>query len=100
MAEIKDYIWIVPLIGGILALGAFFAPAAYVETGGTYFYLWMWALVSSQAWTSPGILIRRVEFLDNPDILIPSIILSVIIFLCILALIGSSLLYLTYSWSC
>jgi len=90
MAEIKDYIWTVPLIGGILALGAFFAPAAYY---GNYYYLWMWALESSQSWTISGILIRRVEFLDNPDILIPSIILSVIIFLCILALIGSSFLY-------
>jgi len=26
MGEIKDYIWIVPLIGGILALGALNTP--------------------------------------------------------------------------
>lgn len=93
MGEIKDYIWTVPLIGGIIALGAFFAPAAYVEEYNDYLYLWMWALLSYQFYDPYWGTDKGVVFTDNPDILIPSIVCSVIIFLCILALIGSSLLY-------
>ena len=94
MGEIKDYIWTLPLIGGILALGAFFAPAAYLEENLDYIYIWIWALLSYQYYDSwLDEFDRGVVFSDNPDILNPSIICSVIIFLCIMVLIGTSFYY-------
>lgn len=94
MSKIKDYIWTLPLIGGILALGALFAPAEYAEEYENYFYIWMWALLSYQYYDSFwDEFDRGVVFSDNPDILVPSIICSVIIFLSILVLIGSSFYY-------
>ena len=94
MSKIKDYIWTLPLIGGILALGAFFAPAAYAVESEEYIYLWIWALLSYQYydyyWDEFD---RGVIFSENPDVLVPSIICSVLIILSILVLIGSSLYY-------
>ena len=93
MGKLKDYIWIVPLIGGILTLGAFFAPALYMTESNESIYLWMWALVSIQYESYYGGTERDVVFSRNPDILTPSIICSFIIILCILTLIISSFLY-------
>lgn len=44
IADIKDYIWTIPLIGGILLLISFFTPSAYVSQFGISEYDWMWGL--------------------------------------------------------
>ena len=41
--KIKSFIWILPLIGGLLTLRAIFTPAAYYFGGGNNFLIfWMW----------------------------------------------------------
>ena len=42
--DIKDYIWTIPLIGGILLLISFFTPSAYASQFGISEYQWMWGL--------------------------------------------------------
>ena len=44
MADIKDYIWTIPLIGGILLLISLFTPSAYATQMGIKEYHWMWGL--------------------------------------------------------
>jgi len=44
IADIKDYIWTIPLIGGILLLISFFTPSAYATVMGISEYQWMWGL--------------------------------------------------------
>ncbi len=44
IADIKDYIWTIPLIGGILLLISFFTPSAYATQMGISEYQWMWGL--------------------------------------------------------
>lgn len=51
MGEIKDYIWPLPSIGGIISIIAILCPAAYFtyRNSGSFFYirnveLWMWNL--------------------------------------------------------
>ncbi|MFW9941693.1 MAG: zinc ribbon domain-containing protein [Candidatus Thorarchaeota archaeon] len=42
--EPKDYIWVLPIIGGVLILISFFTPAFYANIGGVEEYYWMWGL--------------------------------------------------------
>lgn len=44
MREIKDYIWIVILIGGILTLVSILTPVSYVIRSNLEYYTWMWGL--------------------------------------------------------
>ena len=44
MAFIKDYIWTIPLTGGILLLISFFTPSAYATQMYVSEYHWMWGL--------------------------------------------------------
>jgi len=44
----RAYSWIFPLIGGLLAIGALFTPAAYHITNDVMYdgiYIWMWGLI-------------------------------------------------------
>jgi hypothetical protein len=53
LGEIKDYIWQLPSIGGIISIIAILCPAAYFEYGNPYIFdfiyveLWMWNLTYS-----------------------------------------------------
>ncbi|MFX0082379.1 MAG: zinc ribbon domain-containing protein [Candidatus Hodarchaeota archaeon] len=42
--EPRDYIWVLPLIGGVLILISFFTPALYADQMGIEEYYWMWGL--------------------------------------------------------
>lgn len=44
IAGTKDYIWTIPLTGGILLLISFFTPSAYISQFGISEYDWMWGL--------------------------------------------------------
>jgi len=44
MANIKDYIWVLPLIGGILTLIGLLTPVMYEEVAGMGQYYWLWGL--------------------------------------------------------
>lgn len=94
MGERKDYIWMAPLIGGILSLIAFFTPAAGVQAGFEYFRVWMWGLISFQIYDPFwDVYERQTLFTPNPDIYIPSLICSISIFICALVLIITSASY-------
>ncbi|MFX1346617.1 MAG: zinc ribbon domain-containing protein [Promethearchaeota archaeon] len=42
--EPREYIWVLPLIGGVLILISFFTPAFYANLLGNEEYYWMWGL--------------------------------------------------------
>ncbi|MFX0030167.1 MAG: zinc-ribbon domain-containing protein [Candidatus Hermodarchaeota archaeon] len=42
--EPREYIWALPIIGGILTLISFFTPAHYVSEFGIDAYYWMWGI--------------------------------------------------------
>ena len=42
--EPRDYIWALPIIGGVLILISFFTPAFYANLAGIEEYYWMWGL--------------------------------------------------------
>jgi len=44
MANIKDYIWVFPLVGGILTIVGLLTPVAYLEALGIGEYYWLWGL--------------------------------------------------------
>ncbi|MFX1304917.1 MAG: zinc ribbon domain-containing protein [Promethearchaeota archaeon] len=44
MGAPRDYIWVTPLIAGILTLISFFTPAVYGTGYGIQEYFWMWGL--------------------------------------------------------
>jgi len=44
MEDVRDYIWVAPLIAGILTLISFFTPAFYASQMGISEYNWMWGL--------------------------------------------------------
>ncbi|MFX1597269.1 MAG: hypothetical protein ACFFBK_14520 [Promethearchaeota archaeon] len=90
----KDYTWAVSLIGGILALIAFFTPTVSIEAYDGSIYLWVWGLISYDIYNSfLGIYESDTAFIDNPDILFPSIVCSIFLILGILILILTSLNY-------
>ncbi|MFX0018301.1 MAG: zinc ribbon domain-containing protein [Promethearchaeota archaeon] len=77
MTEARDYIWIIPLIAGILAIVSLLAPAAYFNFR-FYAYsimdnLWLWGLYAAPPYGSP------VEFVPSPLVMIPSIVTTALI---------------------
>ena len=80
MIERKNYFWVPPLIGGILSLIALATPATYISGMGNYIYVWMWGLASIKLYSYYGY-ITDTTFTDNMNLLIPSIICSLIIFI-------------------
>lgn len=77
MAEARNYIWIIPLIAGILAIVSLLAPAAYFNFR-FYGYsimdnLWLWGLYAAPPYGTP------VEFVPSPLVMIPSIITTALI---------------------
>jgi hypothetical protein len=42
---LKDYIWVFPLIAGILTIIGLFTPSIYVLNPGMNIYYWMWGLM-------------------------------------------------------
>jgi len=77
MAEARKYIWIIPLIAGILAIVSLLAPAAYFNLR-YYGYsimdnLWLWGLYAAPPYGTP------VEFVPSPLVMIPSIVTTSLI---------------------
>ncbi|MFX1259862.1 MAG: zinc ribbon domain-containing protein [Promethearchaeota archaeon] len=77
MAEARNYIWIIPLIAGILAIVSLLAPAAYFNLR-FYGYsimdnLWLWGLYAAPPYGTP------VEFVPSPLVMIPSIVTTALI---------------------
>ena len=88
ITENKNYIWIIPLISGIIAIIGLLTPMVYynlVEYG--YYgilkadiYWWMWCLVSMSL-SAYGYSDSETKFVSDSAFLIPSIITTVIIIL-------------------
>ena len=77
MTEGRKYVWIIPLIAGILAIVSLLAPAAYFSFS-YYGYsildnLWLWGLYAAPPYGTP------VEFVPSPLVMIPSIITTALI---------------------
>ena len=92
MAEARNYIWIIPLIAGILVLLAtLLAPAVYMNFYGYLFdNLWLWGLYAPPPF---GGLWNSGEFVPSPLVMIPSIVTTALIvvsgiLLIIFAIIG------------
>ncbi|MFX1315251.1 MAG: hypothetical protein ACFE9T_05265 [Promethearchaeota archaeon] len=45
IAYLKDYIWLFPLIAGILTIIGLFTPSSYLNLLGIKEYYWMWGLI-------------------------------------------------------
>ena len=80
----RSYSWIFPLIGGLLAIGALFTPAAYhIENDVMYdgIYIWMWGLIFCDGYIYGAIFIFQREpdlFLNHISHEIYGIITSMI----------------------
>ncbi len=83
----KNYFWVPPLIGGILSLISLATPAAYFSQMGNSIYVWMWGFLSIKLYGYYGY-ITETAFTDNMNLLIPSIICSLIIFIGAVTLIA------------
>jgi len=46
LGEIKDYVWPLPSIGGIISIIAILFPAAYCFNASRHLELWMWNLIN------------------------------------------------------
>jgi len=86
MGEIYDYVWGFPLVGAILGIIAMLTPAASIIEFGSSFYLWIWGLVSFQLFGYGGM----TAYTDNILLIIPSIIISIVIVISIIALLASA----------
>ncbi|MHA1235931.1 MAG: zinc ribbon domain-containing protein [Promethearchaeota archaeon] len=75
--EIKDNIWLIPLIAGILVLFAILTPTAYFSYMGVTWNWWMWnfTMMGVTGYDSVSLFISDVDFL------IPSIVTTGVAFL-------------------
>ncbi len=97
MVEIKNYIWIIPLIGGIIILIALVTPAAYNYDYSGFYYIWSWGLFAYED-RRPfvdyfGKNNKFIGFNDNFVILITSICSSLFVLFCALIIIKSAIKY-------
>jgi len=89
----KDYIWILPIIGGVLILISFFTPAYYADQIVIEGYYWMWGLyyVSSVGYGSDTLFIATEEpSRYTMPIFFSGLIPAVMILICSIMLIASS----------
>lgn len=76
MANMKDYIWVFPIIAGILAFIAIVTPVASINLMGTVTAnLWMWDLY---IYNYGGMLVGT-DFITEPMVMIPSLIATILI---------------------
>jgi len=77
MAEARNYIWIIPLIAGILAIGILFAPATSMNfMGYVRDYLWLWGFYILDAPVVPE---TAAHFIPSVMIMITSIVVTALI---------------------
>ncbi len=93
--DILKYVWIFPYFGAVIAFIAFLTPAAYMEDMvGNSFYIWLWGFVRIDVYDPYTYTdLEGAAFSTNPDILIPSMTCSVIIFISIIISFASPFIY-------
>ncbi len=84
MGENYEKMWSIPLIGGIIAIIAVLTPVASFDTMGVSWYWWMWTL-SVMGISGMG---SEALFITEVDIMIPSLITTVIMILNIISLLS------------
>ncbi|MFX1315560.1 MAG: hypothetical protein ACFE9T_06815 [Promethearchaeota archaeon] len=94
MADIKDYIWVFPIIGAVLGIITFLAPvASWTQSYSGYYgiysldwYYWIWGftLISASYGPYSG---RESGIIDNVSLLSVSIVCTIIIAISIVTLI-------------
>jgi uncharacterized paraquat-inducible protein A len=82
MGKAFEYVWSIPLIGGILALIALLTPVASFNVMGVSWDWWMWTL-SVMGVSGYG---TESVFISDVDFIIPSLITSMVMILSILLL--------------
>jgi len=87
MKEIKDYIWILPFIGSIVAVIGLFTPAAASHAGFFTEFFWMYGfyLVVGGGVPDPGF------YVDIPGLMIVGISCMIVIIVCTIIMFISSL---------
>lgn len=88
--DFRDFIWVFPLIGGIITLISLFTPAAFVFRMWDFVFFWMWGLLVIHYSSIELGTFNSITFNDNMLILIPSIISSIVIFISVIILFVSS----------
>jgi len=94
--ESREYIWALPIFGGVLILISFFTPAFYADLMGIEEYYWMWGLfyvsVTVNGFDSTHTLFIATE--EPSQYMMPiffsGLIPAVLILICSIALIASS----------
>ncbi|MFX1281994.1 MAG: hypothetical protein ACFFA3_21780, partial [Promethearchaeota archaeon] len=85
----SKYVWAIPLVGAILTLIGFLTPMIYISDHSGSIYFWMWDLTIGVFSGFP----IEIVFIEDPDVLYPSIIYSVLVFICVIVLFISVVSY-------
>ncbi|MFX1378283.1 MAG: hypothetical protein ACFFA4_04245 [Promethearchaeota archaeon] len=94
MGNIKDYPWVFPLIGGIIALIAFISPAGYYSDYYGYMDFWMWGLISLNLYGYGSV----TAFTEDPGEIIISAICSLLVLISIILIISKAYKTRKYSY--
>lgn len=76
--NIKKYLWLVPLSGGILSLLSVFSPASYFMVGPIFIHIWMWGLAVNNA---------GIGFSGQIEVLVSGIVFTLFILICSILII-------------
>ncbi len=83
MGEKHEYVWLIPLIGGILAIISVLTPVAYFSSGGLYWIWWMWSfsVIGGMGYGFENVIISEMDFMIPSSIITSVMIISIISFL-------------------
>jgi len=92
VTDYRNYIWGLPIIGGVLVLISFFTPAAFANSFGIQEHYWMWGLSYQSI---PGYMSRLIFIpLQEPSqfmlpVFLIGIIPAILIFICSIKFVAS-----------
>jgi hypothetical protein len=78
--ETRDYIWVIPLVAGILAIIAILTPTASFGYGGVTWDWWMWdfTMMGVTGYDSVSLFISEVDFIIPSIITTSAVLLSAV----------------------
>ena len=76
--DIKKYLWLVPLSGGILSLLSVFSPASYLIVGPLFTHFWMWGLTVGGI----GFTVTGISFSLQIEVLVSGLLFTLFILIC------------------
>jgi len=81
--DIKKYLWLVPLSGGILLLLSVFSPASYLIIGPLFTHFWMWGLTVGGI----GFTVTGISFSLQIEVLVAGLLFTFFILICSILII-------------